>query len=77
MPPHPLTNFEIQIYYQNKPKFYFIFSKSNLPKIEDETYVTNLDKSQFVEINLVAIYVENGVVVYFDYFGLEHILKNI
>ena len=31
MPPHPLTNFEIQKYYQNKPKFNF-YSRNNLPK---------------------------------------------
>ena len=27
MPPHPLTNFEIQKYYQNEPKFNGIFSR--------------------------------------------------
>ena len=27
MPPHPLTNFEIQKYYQNKPKFNGVFSR--------------------------------------------------
>ena len=25
MPPHPLTNFEIQRYYQNEPKFDSVF----------------------------------------------------
>ena len=32
MPPHPLTNFEIQKYYQNEPRFNAIFSRNNLPK---------------------------------------------
>ena len=36
MPPHPLTNFEIQKYYQNKPKFNGIYSRNNLPQIKDE-----------------------------------------
>ena len=27
MPPHPLTNFEIQKYYQNEPRFNGVFSK--------------------------------------------------
>ena len=44
MPPHPLTNFEIQKYYQNKPKFNGIYSRSNLPKIKDSAYVINLDE---------------------------------
>ena len=31
MPPHPLTNFEIQKYYQNEPRFDCVFSRNNLP----------------------------------------------
>ena len=33
--PHPLTNFEIQKYYQNEPKFNGVYSRNNLPKIKD------------------------------------------
>ena len=29
-PPHPLTNFEIQEYYQNEPRFNGVFSRDNL-----------------------------------------------
>ena len=32
MPSHPLTNFEIQRYYQNEPKFNGVYSRSNLLK---------------------------------------------
>ena len=32
MLPHPLTSFEIQKYYQNKPRFNCVFSRNNLPK---------------------------------------------
>ena len=31
MPPHPLTNFEIQKYYQSEPKFTGVYSRNNLP----------------------------------------------
>ena len=45
MPRHPLTNFEIQKYYQNEPKFNGIFSRNNLPeKIKGAAYVINLDE---------------------------------
>ena len=44
MPPHSLTNFEIQKYYQNEPKVNGIYSRNNLPKIRDRTYVLNLDE---------------------------------
>ena len=30
VPPHPLTNFEIQRYYQNEPKFNGVFSRNIL-----------------------------------------------
>ena len=32
MPPHPLTNFEIQEYYKNGPIFNGVYSRDNLPK---------------------------------------------
>ena len=44
MLPHPLTDFEIQKYYQNEPKFNGVFSRKNLPKIKDGAYVKNLDE---------------------------------
>ena len=34
MLPYPLTNFEIQKYYENKPKFDGAYSRNNLPKVK-------------------------------------------
>ena len=31
MPPDPLTNYEIQKYYKNEPKFNDVYSRNNLP----------------------------------------------
>ena len=31
MPPRPLTNFEVQKYYQNEPRFNGVYSRDNLP----------------------------------------------
>ena len=44
MSPHPLTNFKIQKYYQNKSKFNSIYSRNSLPKIKDGAYAINLDE---------------------------------
>ena len=44
MPPHPLTNFEIQKYYENETRLNGAYSRDNLPKIKDGAYVTNLDE---------------------------------
>ena len=32
VPSHPLTNFEIRKYYQNKPRFSGVYSRDNLKK---------------------------------------------
>ena len=44
MPPHPLTNLEIQKYYQNEPRFNGVYFRDNLAKIKDWAYVMNLDE---------------------------------
>ena len=76
MPPHPLTNFEIQKYYQNEPRFNGVYSRDNLPKIKDGAYVINLDEYSDIGTHWVALYVNNNV-TYFDSFGVEHIRKEI
>ena len=77
MPPHPLTNFEIQKYYQNEPRFNGVYSRDNLPKIKDGVYVINLDKYSDTGTHWVALYVHNNNVIYFDSFSVEHIVKEI
>ena len=46
MPLCLLTNFEIKRFYQKEPKSDGFYSRNNLPKIKDETYVINLDKDK-------------------------------
>ena len=74
IPPHPLTNFEIQIYYQNEPRFNGVSFRDKLPdKIKDGTYVINLDEYSYIGTHLIALYVNAKTVTYFDSFGVEHI----
>ena len=45
MPPHLLTNFEVEKYYENEPRFNGVYSRNNLPKkIKFAAYVINLDE---------------------------------
>ena len=69
MSSHPLTNFEIQKYYQNETRFNGVFSRNNLPKkIKDWAYV----------INLVVLFCNRNEIVYFDSFGvLDMFLKKL
>ena len=38
MPPYPLANFGIQMYYQNKPRFNVVYCRDNLTKKGWDTY---------------------------------------
>ena len=76
---HPLTNFEIQEYYQNEPRFNGVFGRDNLPNntIKNDAYVIDLDEYHDIGTHWVALYVNNKIVTYFDSFGVEHIPKEI
>ena len=76
MLPHPLTNFEIQKYCQNEPRFNGIYSRDNLQKIKVGEYIINLDEYSDIGTRWVASYVQNNV-TYFDSFRVEHIPKEI
>ena len=57
MPPHPLTYFKIQKYYQNEPRFNGVCLGDNLPRIKDGAYVINLDNTLTLElIGLLCTY---------------------
>ena len=43
VPLHPLNNIEITYYFNYEPKFNDIFSRNNLPRIENGAYVRNVD----------------------------------
>ena len=76
--PHPLTNFEIQDYYQNEPRFNGVFCRDNLPNtIKNGAYVINLDEYHDIGTHWVALYVNNKTATYFDSFRVEHIPRDI
>ena len=90
MPPHPLTNFEIQKQYQNEPRFNGVYSRDNLrerssAEIKDATYIINLDEYSDIGTPWAASYViraspkdvQNNAVTYFRFLGVEHIPNEI
>ena len=59
MLPHPLTNFEIQKYYKNVPRFNGVISRNSLPKkkkIKDGGYIINLDEYADVGTQWIALF---------------------
>ena len=86
--PQPLTNFEIQEYYQTEPRFNGTFSRDNLlnnnnnnnnnnDNIKSSAYVINLDEYRDIGTHWVALYANNKTIIYFYSFGVEHIPKEI
>ena len=78
MPPHPLTNFEIQKYYRKEPRFNGVFSRDNLPnKVKDGAFVISLDEYADVDAHWIALFCNRNENVYFDSFGVEHVSEEI
>ena len=78
MTPHPLTNFEIEAYYQNEHRFDGVYSRDNLlDKIKYGAYVINLDEYSDIGTHCIALYVNNRTATYFYSFGIEHISREV
>ena len=77
-PPHPLTNFEIEKYFEDELLFNGVFSRNNLPRItQDGGYVVNLDDKGKSGTHWVAIFINDDRATYFDSFGVEHLPKEV
>ena len=74
MPPHSLTNFEIQKYYQKKLNG--VNSRGNLSdEIKDGAYIIKLDEYFDIGTHWATLYVQNNDVTSFDSFGVESIFQ--
>ena len=73
-----MTNFEIQKYYENEPRFIGVYSRDNLPKqIKDGAYVINLDEHDDIGTHWIALFCKTNEIVNFDSFGVEHVPEEI
>ena len=78
IPPQPLTNFEIQIYYQGELRFNGVYSRDKVPnKMKKRAYVINLDENIDIGTHWIALYVNSKTITYFDSIRVEHIPKEI
>ena len=64
--PNFSTKFQINNYYQNKPKFNVVYSRINLAKIKDGTYAINLDDYKSAGTHLITLYVNVYNITHFD-----------
>ena len=75
MPAHPLTNFEIQKFYEKKRKFNGVYSRKSLSKITDGAYIKNHIEYESIGTHWIALYVNDNNVTHFESFGVKHIPK--
>ena len=75
---HPLTNFEVQEYYQNEPRFNGVSSRNNLPKKNKGWGIRN-KPWWIVDVGThwIALFCNKSEIVYFDSFGVEHVPEEI
>ena len=77
MPCHFLTNFEIQTYYQNEPKYNCAYSRNNLPNTKGGAHVVNLDEYESIGSHWTLLYVNGDNIIHFDSSGVEHLPKEM
>ena len=77
MLPHPLRDFEIQKFYQDKPKFNGVYSRHSLPKIKDGAFVINLNEYKSIGTYQIDLNANDDNVTYFDSFRVEYISNEI
>ena len=66
------------MYYQDEPRLNGVFSRNILPeKIKDWAYVTDLDEYADVGTHWIALFCNENEIVYFNSFGVEHVLEEI
>ena len=74
---HPLTNFEIQEYYQSEPRFNGVYSRANLQKIKDGAYIISRDEYSDIGTHWIALYVQNNDATFFDSIRIEYFPNKI
>ena len=81
MPSHLLTNFELQKYYQNEPKYNGVYARNNSVRTKDEAYVINLDEFKSIGTHWIVLFVNNNNnnnnITYFDSFVVKYIPRKI
>ena len=74
---YPLTNFEIQKYYENEPKFKGVCSRISSPKTKDETYLIKSHEYKSAGTYWIALFVNGNNAKCLDNFRVEHIPRVI
>ena len=53
------------------------FSRTNLPRIRDKTYVINLHDKKIKATHWISLFTDRNTAVYFQFFGIEYIPQEV
>ena len=71
---YPIPNYYISIMNIGLAVFFLI---DNLPRIKDGAYMINLDDKQSKGTQLVSVFIDNNLAMYFDSFEVEYIPQQV
>ena len=74
---HPLNIIDIINFFNYKPRFNGIFSRNNLPKVNNGAYVISVDDEKSKETNWISIFIYRNTAVYLASFGVEYIPQEV
>ena len=77
VPLHFLNSIKITNYCKYKPRFNGVFSRNILAKAKDGAHVINLDDKDSKGTHWVLLFVVRNTAVYFDYFWIEYIPREV
>ena len=77
LPRHPLSNIEIPKYLHYEPRFNSAFSRNNLPRIKDGTYVINVDNKKSDGTHWVSLFIVTNPTLFFDSFEIKYIPQEV
>ena len=60
-------------YFNYKPRFNGVFSRNNLPRIKDGTYLINFDDKKSKGTHWVSLFIDRNTAAYFNFFRIEYI----
>ena len=65
------------MYFNYKPRLNGVFSRDDLPNINDGVYVINFDHKKVKKTHWIFLFTDRTIAVYFDSFWIEYIPQEV
>ena len=72
-----MSNIKITKYFNYRHRFNGIFSRDNLTRIKNETFIINIDDKQSIGAHWVSLFTDRNTTMYFDSLSIEYIPQEV